>query len=175
MKFSDIHRAGALALIVGLSVVLASPDATAKCSKSKKCTKGKDVMQTISASPQHKQLTAAIKSAGLEKTLHGKGPFTVFAPTDEAFGKSKGKLAEAAKDKKKLAEILKYHVVPRKVSSHDIKSGGSLKTAQGEHLITQVKESDIYVDGSKVLQYDVPANNGMIFFVDEVLAPERGK
>jgi len=174
MKLSGFQSTGASVLALGLMLAMASPDVAAKSSKGD-CKKNKDVMHTICCSPDHKQLTAAIKSAGLEKTLHGKGPFTVFAPTDAAFARSKGKLSETMKDKKKLAELLKYHVVAKKVSRADIKSGGSLKTVQGEHVMTQVKESDIYVDGSKVLQYDVPASNGMIFFVDEVLAPERGK
>lgn len=175
MEFKELRRSGILALLVSLSLAAGAGGAVAKGSKCKKPAKCKDVVQTLSSTGQHKQLTAAIKSAGLEKTLKGKGPFTVLAPTDSAFAKSKARVEAAKGDNKKLAEMLKYHVIPKKVSAADFKSRASIQTVQGEHVMTQVKGEEIWVDGAKVIQYDVPAGNGMIFFIDEVLAPERGK
>ena len=171
MKSREFGRSGLVALLLGLMILVGAQGSMAKSQKAKKAP---DIVDTLAASGSSKQLHAAIKSAGLEKTLRGKGPFTVFAPTDEAFARSKGKLAEVMKDKKKLAEVLKGHVVPGRVTSDRIKSNGALKTAHGHKVVTQVKETTIWVDGAKVIQHDVPASNGMIFFIDEVLDPDQG-
>ena len=172
MKSRDFQRAGALALVLGLSVALACPQVIAKRHKK---SHGKDVAQTAASKDSCAQLSASLKKSGVERTLHGKGPYTLFAPTNEAFIKSKAKLAEASKQSGKLTNVLKYHVLPKKISSADIKSNGALKTIEGESLITQVKDGVIFIDGAKVIEADIPCSNGQLFIIDEVLIPERGR
>ena len=118
-----------------------------------------------------KTLVAAVQAAGLVDTLKGTGPFTVFAPTDEAFAKiPKATLDGLLADKAALAKVLTYHVVPGKVMAKDVKAG-KVKTVQGQE-ITVTTSMGVMVDQSKVVATDVAASNGVIHAIDTVLMPK---
>jgi len=132
---------------------------------------GADLIGTATAAGSFKTLTTAISAAGLTDALKGKGPFTVFAPTDEAFAKlPKGTLDSLLKDKEKLAAILKYHVVPGKVTAADVSKLSAAKTLEGQDLAIATKDG-VTVNGAKVVQTDVMASNGVIHVIDQVLLP----
>jgi uncharacterized surface protein with fasciclin (FAS1) repeats len=125
-----------------------------------------------------KTLVAALKAADLVGTLQGKGPFTVFAPTDEAFAKLPAGTVDALlKDPKKLAAILTYHVVSGEVKAADlIKAGGATpQTLEGQALDIQVRNGKVYVNGAQVTAADVAATNGVIHVIDTVLLPPASK
>ena len=131
----------------------------------------KDIVDTAVAAGNFKTLAAALQAAGLVDTLKGKGPFTVFAPTDEAFAKvPKADLDALLKDKAKLTAVLTYHVVAGKVLSKDIKPG-KVKTVQGTEL-TIATTGGVTVDAAKVTAADMSADNGVIHVIDTVLIPK---
>jgi len=130
-----------------------------------------DIVDTAVAAGNFKTLVTALKEAGLVDTLKGPGPFTVFAPTDEAFAKiPKADLDKLLADKKKLKSVLTYHVVSGKVMSADIKPG-KVKTVQGERVTLSTK-GGVMVDKAKVVAADVAADNGVIHAIDTVLMPK---
>lgn len=130
-----------------------------------------DIVDTAVAAGNFKTLVTALKEAGLVDTLKGPGPFTVFAPTDEAFAKiPKADLDKLLADKKKLKSVLTYHVVPGKVMSADIKPG-KVKTVQGDRVTLSTK-GGVMVDKAKVVAADVAADNGVIHAIDTVLMPK---
>lgn len=132
----------------------------------------KDIVDTAVAAGSFNTLVTAIKEAGLVETLKGKGPFTVFAPTDEAFAKiPKDQLNALLADKKKLTAVLTYHVVPGKAVAADVKSG-PLETVQGQTLKVDVSSMGVQVDNAKVIKTDVMASNGVIHVIDTVLMPK---
>jgi uncharacterized surface protein with fasciclin (FAS1) repeats len=131
-----------------------------------------DIVETTVAAGNFTILANALRAAGLVATLKGIGPFTVFAPTDEAFRKlPKGTLNGLLKDKVRLAGLLTYHVVPGKVmaqnsSSHDV------KTVQGG-MVSIVRGSDgVLVNNAKVTKVDIETSNGVIHVIDTVLMPK---
>jgi uncharacterized surface protein with fasciclin (FAS1) repeats len=131
----------------------------------------KDIVETAVAAGNFKTLVTALQAAGLVDTLKGKGPFTVFAPTDAAFAKvPKADLDALLKDKAKLIEVLTYHGVAGKVLSKDIKPG-MVKTLQGSEL-TIATTGGVTVDAAKVTTADVLADNGVIHVIDTVLIPK---
>jgi uncharacterized surface protein with fasciclin (FAS1) repeats len=131
----------------------------------------KDIVDTAVAAGSFKTLVTAVQAAGLVDTLKGKGPFTVFAPTDEAFAKiPKADLDALLKDKTKLTAVLTYHVVAGKVMAKDVKPG-KVKTVQGGEL-TLATAGGVTVDGAKVVKADIEADNGVIHVVDTVLLPK---
>jgi uncharacterized surface protein with fasciclin (FAS1) repeats len=131
----------------------------------------KDIVDTAVAAGTFKTLAAALTAAGLIDTLKGKGPFTVFAPTDEAFAKiPKADLDKLLADKAKLTAVLTYHVVPGKVMAKDVKAG-KVKTVQGSEL-TVTTAGGVMVDGAKVTATDIAADNGVIHVIDSVLLPK---
>ncbi len=131
----------------------------------------KDIVETAVAAGSFKTLASALQAAGLVDTLKGPGPFTVFAPTDEAFAKvPKDQLDALLKDKAKLAAVLTYHVVPGKVMAQDVKAG-KVKTAQGGEL-TLGTSGGVTVDGAKVVKADIVASNGVIHVIDSVVLPK---
>ena len=147
-------------LIIAGAIALAAVSAQAK-----------DIVDTAVAAGNFKTLAAALQAAGLLDTLKGKGPFTVFAPTDEAFAKiPKSDLDALLKDKAKLAAVLTYHVVPGTVVSKDIKPG-KVKTVQGTEL-TIATAGGVTVNAAKVSAADVLADNGVIHVIDTVLMPK---
>lgn len=130
-----------------------------------------DIVDTAVAAGQFKTLVKAVQEAGLADTLKGPGPFTVFAPTDAAFAKlPAGTLDSLLKDKKKLAQILTYHVVPGKVMAADVKPG-EVKTVEGQNLMVSVQGSNVMVNNAKVTKTDITASNGVIHVIDNVVLP----
>jgi uncharacterized surface protein with fasciclin (FAS1) repeats len=131
----------------------------------------KDIVDTAVAAGSFKTLAAALTAAGLVDTLKGKGPFTVFAPTDEAFAKiPKADLDALLKDKAKLTAVLTYHVVPGKVMAKDVKAG-MVKTVQGSS-ITVATMGGVKVDAANVVKTDIVADNGVIHVIDSVIMPK---
>jgi len=131
----------------------------------------KDIVDTAVAAGNFTTLATALKAAGLVDTLKGKGPFTVFAPTDAAFAKvPKADLDALLKDKAKLTAVLTYHVVPGKVMAADVKAG-MVKTVQGSS-ITVSTTGGVMVDKSKVTATDIMASNGVIHVIDTVMMPK---
>ena len=131
----------------------------------------KDIVDTAVAAGNFKTLATALQAAGLVDTLKGKGPFTVFAPTDEAFAKvPKADLDALLADKAKLTAVLTYHVVPGKVMAKDVKAG-MVKTVQGS-AITVATAGGVMVDSAKVVKTDIIADNGVIHVIDSVIIPK---
>ncbi len=131
----------------------------------------KDIVDTAVAAGNFKTLATALQAAGLIETLKGKGPFTVFAPTDAAFAKvPKADLDALLKDKAKLTAVLTYHVVPGKVMAKDVKAG-AVKTVQGSD-ITISTASGVTVNNAKVTATDIVASNGVIHVIDTVIMPK---
>ena len=131
----------------------------------------KDIVDTAVDAGSFKTLATALGAAGLVETLKGKGPFTVFAPTDEAFAKiPKADLEALLKDKAKLTAVLTYHVVPGKVMSADVKAG-KVKTVQGSD-ITVTTKGGVMVNKAKVIKTDIVADNGVIHVIDTVIMPK---
>ncbi|MEL4180179.1 fasciclin domain-containing protein [Roseateles sp. PN1] len=131
----------------------------------------KDIVDTAVAAGTFKTLATALQAAGLVDTLKGKGPFTVFAPTDAAFAKiPKADLDALLKDKAKLTAVLTYHVVPGKVMAKDVKAG-KVKTVQGSEL-TISTSGGVMVDQAKVTATDIAADNGVIHVIDSVIMPK---
>ncbi len=132
-----------------------------------------DIVALATANGSFKTLTAALDAAGLTNTLQGKGPFTVFAPTDKAFAElPKEALAELMKPANKaiLIKILTYHVVPGNVLSTNLKTG-KVKTVEGESLNIKVDPSGVKVNNANVVQPDIKASNGIIHVIDKVILP----
>lgn len=134
----------------------------------------KTIPATADAAGKFKTLLAAAKAAGLAETLGGEGPFTVFAPTDEAFNKlPEGTVASLlkAENKQKLVDILKYHVVSGRVYSEDAVAAKSAKTLEGSPIGVSVTDNGAMINDAKLLATDVDASNGVIHIIDTVLMP----
>ena len=130
----------------------------------------KDIVDTAVSAGNFKTLATALQAAGLVETLKGKGPFTVFAPTDTAFAKiPKAQLDALLADKAKLTAVLTYHVVPGAVMSKDVKAG-MVKTVQGSSL-TVSTVGGVKVNNANVTAVDIVADNGVIHVIDSVLLP----
>ena len=132
----------------------------------------KDIVDTAVSAGSFKTLATALTEAGLIDTLKGEGPFTVFAPTDEAFAKlPKDQLASILADKELLTSILTYHVVPGKVMAADVAAIESAATVQGQSLSIKT-DSGVKIDSATVIQADIEASNGVIHVIDTVLVPQ---
>jgi uncharacterized surface protein with fasciclin (FAS1) repeats len=131
----------------------------------------KTLADTVAASPQHTTLAKLLKDAELNETLQGAGPFTLFAPTDDAFKAVPPATLDAlAKDKTKLKAVLTYHVVPGNLKLADAKNG-PVKTVQGGNLAIYKAGTFTTVDDALVTAADVPASNGSLEVIDKVLLP----
>lgn len=158
-----------LALVTLLAAALTSPASRANDD----AAPVGDIVAVASGAGKFNTLVAAVKAAGLVETLQGPGPFTVFAPTDEAFAKlPEGTVATLLKpeNKAKLVAILTYHVVPGKVMAADVKTMKA-KTVNGKELSIRVEDGKVLVDGAKVIKADVAAKNGVIHVIDAVVLP----
>ncbi|MCL4104734.1 UNVERIFIED_CONTAM: hypothetical protein GTU68_034173 [Idotea baltica] len=134
----------------------------------------KDIVDTAVGAGSFNTLVAAVKAAGLVDTLKGKGPFTVFAPTDEAFAKlPEGTVASLLKpeNKDKLVAILTYHVVAGKVMASDVVKISSAKTVNGKSASVKVSDAGVMIDNAKVLATDIETSNGVIHVIDSVILP----
>jgi transforming growth factor-beta-induced protein len=155
--------AGALSLVV----VLGSSVFAVACDK-------KDIVDTAVGAGSFKTLVAAVQAADLVETLKGKGPFTVFAPSDEAFAKlPKGTVEDLLKpeNKEKLVAILTYHVVPGKVLAKDVVKLTAAKTIQGQEVAIKVADGKVTVNNSTVVKTDIECSNGVIHVIDSVIIP----
>ena len=133
---------------------------------------GKDIVDTAVSAGSFNTLVAAVQAAGLVDTLKGDGPFTVFAPNDEAFAKlPEGTVEALLQDKEKLTQILTYHVVAGKKTAEDVVATKALETVQGQSLHINTKDG-VTVGSAKVLATDVLTSNGVIHVIDSVLIPE---
>lgn len=136
----------------------------------------KNIVENAVNSSDHTTLVAAVKAAGLAETLSGAGPFTVFAPTNEAFDKlPKGTVENLLKPemKKDLTAVLTYHVVPGALKAADLTDGQKLKTVQGKELTVSVKEGKVMIDGANVTVADVVSSNGVTHVIDAVVLPKK--
>jgi uncharacterized surface protein with fasciclin (FAS1) repeats len=130
-----------------------------------------DIVDTAVSAGNFKTLVTALKQAGLVETLKGSGPFTVFAPTDEAFAKvPKSQLDALLADKAALTKVLTYHVVPAKVMAKDVKAG-KVTTVEGQQLTVRT-QGGVMVDTAQVVKADIAADNGVIHVIDHVLMPQ---
>ncbi len=136
--------------------------------------KPKDIVDTA-VEGKFATLVAAVKAAGLVETLKGEGPFTVFAPTDEAFKKLPEGTVETLlkpENKDKLIAVLKYHVVAGKVTAADVVKLKAAKTVQGGSVKIDVNGETVTIDGAKVVKTDIMTSNGVIHVIDTVLLPK---
>jgi len=137
--------------------------------------KTKDIVDTAASVDDFSTLVAAVKAAGLVETLKGDGPFTVFAPTNEAFADLPEGTVESLlkpENKEKLASILKYHVVPGKVMAKDV-TAGEVATANGKKATIAVTDGKVMIDGATVTKTDIACANGVIHIIDAVIMPKE--
>jgi uncharacterized surface protein with fasciclin (FAS1) repeats len=133
----------------------------------------KDIVDTAIEAGSFTTLVQAIQAAGLEATLRSEGPFTVFAPTDEAFAKLPAETLEAVlNDQEMLTSILTYHVVSGKVMAADVVGLDAATTVQGSQVNITVNGNDVHVNDAQVIATDIEASNGVIHVIDTVLIPQ---
>ena len=165
MKFGIAKLAAVAATVIGLAAGSANAHAAAK-----------DVVDTAVAAGQFKTLAAALNAAGLVETLKGDGPFTVFAPTDDAFAKLPAGTVEnllKPENKHELVAILTYHVVPGKVMAADVVKLDEAKTVNGKMVDIEVESETVMVNNAKVTKADIIASNGVIHVIDTVVLPPK--
>lgn len=136
----------------------------------------KDIVDVAAANGSFSTLVAAVKAAGLVDTLKGDGPFTVFAPTDEAFAKLPAGTVEnllKSENKDKLTAILTYHVVSGKVMAADVVKLDSATTVQGQSVNVTTNDGSVMINNASVVMADVKASNGVIHVIDTVLLPKE--
>ena len=166
MKFEITHLAVAAVTAIGLAFGSANVRAAEK-----------DVVDTAVAAGQFETLAAALDAAGLVDTLKGPGPFTVFAPDDEAFAKLPAGTVEnllKPENKDQLTAILTYHVVPGRVMAADVVKLEEAKTANGQMLTINMKGDAAMVNDATVTATDIAASNGVIHVIDTVILPPKG-
>lgn len=160
MSFKSLAIAAALAVT---SAVAAMP------------AKAADIVDVAASNESFTTLVAAVQAAGLVETLKGEGPFTVFAPTDEAFAALPDGTVESLlkpENKDQLIAVLTYHVVPGKVMAADVVKLDEAATVQGQSVDIKVKGSKVMIDGAKVIQTDITTTNGVIHVIDSVILPQ---
>jgi uncharacterized surface protein with fasciclin (FAS1) repeats len=158
MRFNSLFRAVAAAALLGLTPMAGAGQ-------------NSDIVDTAKSAGSFNTLVAAIEAAGLTQTLQGKGPFTVFAPTDEAFAKlPPGTVDALLNDKAKLSRILTYHVVSGEVMAKNVKPG-KVTTVEGEKINITRSASGVKINNANVIKTDVVASNGVIHVIDTVLIP----
>jgi len=152
-----------------------SAEAPAGAEASDDATASMNIVQKAEAAGSFSTLLAAVKAADLQATLEGPGPFTVFAPTDEAFKKLPAGTVEnllKPENKAKLAAVLTYHVVSGKVAAADVANAKMLKTVQGQELTVAEQGGQVRIDGAQVVKADIMASNGVIHVIDTVVLPK---
>jgi len=162
-----------IAIVVG-AAALSAATAISAASPAKTTMTQKNIVQTAVAAGQFKTLVSLVKQAGLAGALSGKGPLTVFAPTDAAFAKvPKATLAALAKNKAELKAVLLYHVVKGDVTAAQASMLTSAKTLEGASVPIRVSGTKVYVGGAQVIKADVKASNGIIHVINKVLIPPK--
>ena len=163
------HKLVAIAAVGAFSLSAIAP--VASMASAKPAAKP-NIVQTAVAAGQFKTLVKLVKQAGLAGTLQGKGPFTVFAPTDAAFAKvPKATLRALAKDKAKLRAVLLYHVAKGKLTAAKVVKLHSIKTLNGQSLTVRVNHGTVTVGGARVIKANIGASNGVIHVINQVLIP----
>jgi uncharacterized surface protein with fasciclin (FAS1) repeats len=160
-------------LKISAAAALAARFSIASATAGNNASASQNIVEVAASAGQFKTLVAAVQAAGLADTLSGPGPFTVFAPTDEAFAKlPKGTVEELLKpeNKQKLADILTYHVLPGKVMAADVKTMEA-KTVNGANAQVKVAGETVTIDNAKVVKTDIAASNGVIHVIDTVIMP----
>jgi len=155
------------------AVVLASP-AAAQDTQEMAYGQQPDIVETAVSAGSFNTLAAALEAAGLVETLQGDGPFTVFAPTDEAFAKlPEGTVEEllAPGNRDKLTAILTYHVVPGELMAADVVGADQATTVQGSPVRFRVTDGVAMIEGARIVQTDIQASNGVIHVIDSVILP----
>ena len=176
MKLNKLVRKKFAALGAMLSLIAIVMVFTANARVAAHSVESNDVVETAVAAGQFKTLAAALEAAGLIEALKGNGPFTVFAPTDEAFAKLPAGTVETLlkpENKEKLKAVLLYHVVPGNVTADQVTklNGQSVKTLQGSSIKVKTAHG-VRVDNANVIQTDIKASNGVIHVIDTVLMPK---
>lgn len=161
----------AIAALMGIPVVTAGAQESQGYAPS--TTAEGDLIETAARAGSFTTLARAIEAAGLAETLKGEGPFTIFAPTDEAFAKlPQDTLNALLQDRERLASILTYHVLPQRVGSAAVAELASATTVNGQELSIGAAGGKVTVGSATVTQADIPATNGVIHAIDTVLLPE---
>ena len=166
-------RRSIAAMALTLAAVFSAPAVLAS-NHGDKAKVTKDIVDTAVAAGNFGTLATALTAAGLVETLKGKGPFTVFAPTDAAFAKLPAGTVEnllKPENKAQLTGILTYHVVPGAVKAADVVKLTEAKTVQGQSVKISVKDGKVSVDGANVTATDIAASNGVIHVIDQVILP----
>ncbi len=175
MKLNRTLTMAALAAVCTFTSGLSASECSAsKTASAATCAAGKDLVAVASGAGNFKTLVAAVQAAGLVDTLQGKGPYTIFAPTDEAFAKLPAGTVEdllKPENKQKLVAVLTYHVVPGKVLAADVKTM-DVKTVQGQSAKLKVSDAGVTIDNANVIKTDVVADNGVIHVIDTVILPK---
>jgi uncharacterized surface protein with fasciclin (FAS1) repeats len=167
-----IRSISTLAAVAAASAVAVAGPASAGPQGSAASGAKKDVVETAVEAGQFDTLASLLKKAGLVKTLKGKGPYTVFAPTDAAFAKvPQATLDELGEDKAKLRSVLLYHVAGRKLTAAKIVKRRSVKTLNGQRVRIRARGETVRVGGARVTTADVGASNGVIHVINKVLIP----
>ena len=149
-----------------------SSDTKAKPSSTTMAAASETIVDIASANPDFSTLVSAVTEAGLVETLSGDGPFTVFAPTNEAFAKiPQDQLDAILADQAKLKSILTYHVIAGKVLSTDLKPEQSVATVEGQNVDIKVADGTATINGCNIVKTDIEASNGVIHVIDCVLVP----
>lgn len=148
-----------------------APDSTEQ-SESSDMDSSETIVDVAAANPDFSTLVSAVQKADLAETLSGEGPFTVFAPTNEAFAAVPAdQLNAILADQAKLTDILTYHVLPAKVMAGDLQPEQSVATVQGQNVDIKVTDAGATINGCKIVKTDVTASNGVIHVIDCVLIP----
>ena len=152
---------------------VSTPSPAATNSAAPSAAAAKDIVGTATAAGSFKTLLTAATAAGLVETLQGKGPFTVFAPTDEAFAAlPAGTLDTLLADKEALKKVLLYHVVPGEITADQVVKLTSAASVEGAPIAISIKDGKVYLNGSaQVVTPDVMASNGVIHVIDKVILP----
>jgi uncharacterized surface protein with fasciclin (FAS1) repeats len=155
-----------------VALAAAGPASAVQADHSARATADKNIVETAVATGKFKTLASLLQQAGLAGTLQGKGPYTVFAPTDAAFAKvPKATLNALGKDKAKLRAVLLYHVAEGKLTAAKVVKRSSVKTLNGQRVSVRVRNGQAYVGGARVTTADVRASNGVIHVINRVLLP----
>jgi uncharacterized surface protein with fasciclin (FAS1) repeats len=167
-----IRKILAVSAASAVALAAAGPASAVQADHSARATADKNIVETAVATGKFKTLASLMQQAGLAGTLQGKGPYTVFAPTDAAFAKvPKATLDALGKDKAKLRAVLLYHVAEGKLTAAKVVKRSSVKTLNGQRVSVRVRNGKAYVGGARVTTADVRASNGVIHVINRVLLP----
>jgi len=174
LRSTQLIAAAAAILSCTISIAPASADCsqTNKGSKKMEKTLTKDIVDTAISAGSFGTLATALTEAGLVETLKGEGPFTVFAPTDEAFKKIPAdQLSALLKDKAKLTKVLTFHVVSGTLKAEDVVKVTTANSVEGSPIAISVSADGVKVEGAKVTSTDIMCSNGVVHVIDTVIMP----